>query len=77
MNKIRLEMCPQNMDAQTVAKFAQSKNNLFWWTKGNYTWSYKMIWIILELEQDNLVLSIVSTLGKVPFEITSKLLQKQ
>ena len=29
-----------------------------------------MIWIILELKQDNLVLTIITKVCKVPFEIT-------
>ena len=39
-------------------------------TKENNSKSHKMIWIILELEQDILMLSIVSKFRYVPFEIT-------
>ena len=52
-----------------VCIFLQSQTT-FLRTKGNYSRSQKMIWIILELEQDILMLSIVSKFRYVPFEIT-------
>ena len=65
-------MCPGNMDATAVAKIAyfhKIKNESFH-EQRVITQNHGMIWIILELEQDILVLSIVSKFGKVPFEST-------
>ena len=58
---------------KNVAKFAyphKVKNEIFLRTKDNNSWSHEMIWIILELERDIFMLSILSKFGKVPFEIT-------
>ena len=57
---IELEMCPGDTDAPAVAKFSYSQKTkakkTFLCTKG----SYEIIWMILKLEQDILMLSIVS-----------------
>ena len=51
-----------------VCIFLQSQTT-FIRTKRNNSRSHKMIWIILELEQDILMLRFVSMFRKVPFEI--------
>ena len=48
---------------------AVGKMAYFYEKKGNNSWSHRIIWIILELNQDILVLSIVSKFRKVPFEM--------
>ena len=59
---MQFEMCPVDTDVSV-------EDDILRWTKGNYSWSYTMILIISELEQDNLLLSIVSKFNKVPFEL--------
>ena len=61
------------MDAPVVANFAYShkaKMESFDEQRAITLTAHGMTWIIFELEQDILVLSIVSKLHKVPFEIT-------
>ena len=67
-------MCPWDTVAQLLQNFAypKIKNDIIFNERRAITLEVKkeIIWIILKLEQEILMFSIVSKFCKVPFEIT-------